>query len=218
MKTFYASTLMFALVLANLGAAASDPSPLGPTATVVIPAGILIPTHLAEPMDSGEVHTGDLFEFVVGRDVVVDKYVVIPLGSRGVGHVTDAHAAGSHGKSGGIRLAFDYVFAADGSQIPVAHNKQASQADNGGGVAAATALGILTFGIGGLFAHNFIHGKNVVIPETAITNVETLANKSVTLNAVKYLAPEPAATPSSPADGSANAPPFRKRRKGYEYS
>ena len=70
---------------------------------VVIPEGTLVLTHLAEPMSSAKVHTGDVFQFVVSKDVVVNNLVAIRANSKGVGHVTDAHAAGTHGKSGGIR-------------------------------------------------------------------------------------------------------------------
>ena len=155
--------------------------------SVVIPSGILIETHLDQDMSSGTVHTGDLFQFVVGKDVVVNGMTVIPIGSKGVGHVTEAHSAGGHGKSGGIRLAYDYVFAVEGTQIPVAHNKEASEQDKS--TALALGIGILTFGIGGLFAHNLVHGHDVTIPESAVTYVATLANKAVVVDSVKNKAP-----------------------------
>lgn len=166
---------------------------------VVIPAGIVLQTHLLDPMDSAKVHTGDIFEFVVVGDTIVGKIVVISSGSKGVGHVTDAHSAGSHGKSGGIRLAYDYVFANDGSQIPVAHNAELSRADSSS--VPALAIGILTFGVGGLFAHNFVHGHDVTISVETITDVATLANKAVILDDRTFEASVPGASPTvvSPA-------------------
>jgi len=165
---------------------------------VVIPEGTLVLTHLAEPMSSAKVHTGDVFEFVVTKDVVVNNLVAIRANSKGVGHVTDAHAAGSHGKSGGIRLAFDYIFAPDGSQIPVAHNKEAEERDRS--TLGATALGVILTGGLGLFFHNFVHGSDVTIPDDAPTYVTTISNRSVVLDSVKDAAPEPAASavPAAP--------------------
>jgi hypothetical protein len=140
-------------------------------------------------MSSSSVHTGDVFQFVVMKDVVVDKMVAIRANSKGVGHVTDAHAAGSHGKSGGIRLAFDYIFAPDGSQIAVAHNKEAEERDRS--TLGATALGVILTGGLGLFFHNFVHGSDVTIPNDAQTYVTTVSNRSVVLDTVKDAAAEP---------------------------
>jgi hypothetical protein len=159
---------------------------------VVIPEGTLVLTHLAEPMSSGKTHTGDVFQFVVAKDVVVNKLIVIRAGSKGVGHVTEARAAGSHGKSGGLRLAFDYIFAPDGSQIAVAHNKEAEEKDRS--TLGATALGILLTGGLGLFFHNFVHGSDITIPTDAETYVTTVSNRTVVLDNVKDAAPVPSAS------------------------
>src|SRR3979411_2297503 len=117
------------MVCAALATVAMPSLALADDVKVVIPEGTLVLTHLAEPMSSAKAHTGDVFQFVVTKDVVVNKLVAIRANSTGVGHVTEAHAAGSHGKSGGLRLAFDYIFAPDGSQIAVAHNKAAEEKD-----------------------------------------------------------------------------------------
>jgi hypothetical protein len=188
-----------ALALFALFALSSSPV-LAADVKVVVPAGIVLETHLIEAMDSSKVHTGDIFEFVVVNDVVVGNYIAISSGSKGVGHVTDAHAAGSHGKSGGIRLTYDYVFANDGTQIPVAHNAEASRADTSS--VPALAIGIVTFGVGGLFAHNFVHGHDIVIAVETITDIATLANKAVVLDDAKYAAPlvaAPIAEATTPA-------------------
>jgi hypothetical protein len=172
---------------------------------VVIPEGTLVLTHLAEPMSSAHVHTGDVFQFVVKKDVVVNKLVAIRANSKGVGHVTEAHAAGSHGKAGGMRIAFDYIFAPDGSQIPVAHNKAAEEQDRS--TLGATALGVLLTGGLGLFFHNFVHGSDITIPDDAETYVTTVSNRAIVLDSVKDVAPEPSTAavptpaPSSKAPG-----------------
>ncbi len=181
---FLAALLVSTTAWGQAGQPATTEQPV----SVVIPAGTLILTHLSAPMSSADVHTGDLFQFVVAKDVVVQNLVVIPAGTNGVGHVTEARQAGSHGKSGGIRLAFDYTFAPDGSQIPVAHNQQAEEADKsyvGGPIVA-----LLVFWPA-LFFHNFVHGKDVTIPSDAVTFVTTLASKSVVVDSVKAAVPVP---------------------------
>jgi hypothetical protein len=62
--------------------------------TVVVPEGTLILTHLADDMSSKNVHTGDIFEFVVDKDITVDGLLAIKSGAKGVGHVTEAHSGG----------------------------------------------------------------------------------------------------------------------------
>jgi hypothetical protein len=173
---------------------------------VVIPEGTLVLTHLAEPMSSAKVHTGDVFQFVVKKDVVVNRLIAIRANSKGVGHVTDAHAAGSHGKAGGIRIAFDYIFAPDGSQIPVAHNKEAEEQDRS--TLGATALGVLLTGGLGLFFHNFVHGSDITIPDDAETYVTTVSNRAIVLDSVKDLAPEPS-TVAAPAPAPSSKAPAR---------
>lgn len=190
----------FIMLCAALAAAGLPAMAVAQDVKVVIPDGTLVLTHLADPMSSAKVHTGDVFQFVVARDVVVDKLVAIRANSKGVGHVTDAHAAGSHGKSGGIRLAFDYIFAPDGSQIPVAHNKEAEEKDRS--TLGATALGVILTGGLGLFFHNFVHGSDVTIPADAETFVTTVSNRSVVLDSVKdaALEPGPSAVPVASPD------------------
>lgn len=179
----------FAMLCAALAIVATPALAAAQDVKVVIPEGTLVLTHLADPMNSAKVHTGDVFQFVVMKDVVVDKLIAIRANSKGVGHVTEAHSAGSHGKSGGIRLAFDYIFAPDGSQIAVAHNKEAEEKDRS--TLGATALGVILTGGLGLFFHNFVHGSDVTIPTDAETYVTTVSNRNVVLDSVKDAAPEP---------------------------
>ena len=199
----------FAMVCAALATIAMPALASAQDVKVVIPEGTLVLTHLAEPMSSAKVHTGDVFQFVVSKDVVVNNLVAIRANSKGVGHVTDAHAAGTHGKSGGIRLAFDYIFAPDGSQIPVAHNKEAEESDRS--TLGATALGVILTGGLGLFFHNFVHGSDVTIPDDAPTYVTTISNRNIVLDSEKDAAPTPsanaAAVPAAPAASPAATTP-----------
>jgi hypothetical protein len=196
----------FAMLAAALALVAMPALASAQDVKVVIPEGTLVLTRLVDPMSSANVHTGDVFQFVVVKDVVVDKMVAIRANSKGVGHVTEAHAAGTHGKSGGIRLAFDYIFAPDGSQIAVAHNKDAEAQDRS--TLGATALGVILTGGLGLFFHNFVHGSDITIPNDAQTYVTTVSNRNVVLDSVKDAAPEPsaAATTATPTTTMPAAP------------
>jgi hypothetical protein len=167
--------------------------------SVVLPAGSLVLTHLSDPMSSADVHTGDVFQFVVSQDVVFQNLIVVPLGSKGVGHVTEAKQAGSHGKSGSVRLSFDYVFAQDGSQIPVAHNQQAAEADRS--YVGGTVIAIVLFWPA-IFFHNFVHGKDVTIPSDAVTYVTTLAPKAIVVDSVTALVPKLSGSPVPLQNGS----------------
>ena len=195
----------FVMLCAALATVAMPSLALADDVKVVIPEGTLVLTHLAEPMSSAKVHTGDVFQFVVTKDVVVNKLIAIRANSKGVGHVTEAHAAGSHGKSGGIRLAFVYIFAPDGSQIAVAHNKQAEEKDRS--TLGATALGIILTGGLGFFFHNFVHGSDITIPDDAQTYVTTVSNRTVVLDSVKDVAPEPSASSAPAPSPAASAKP-----------
>jgi hypothetical protein len=188
----------------------------GTDTTLLLPKGAVIETHLAEEMNSAKVHAGDSFQFVVAKDVVVDHNIVISTGSKGSGHLTEVTAAGSSGKSGGIALVYDYVTADNGTQIPVLHDTTEKKKDvstAGGTVGGAAAgwalLGVGGSALGGLFGHKAVHGQNVVIPVTTITEVATQSDYTFTLN--NRVFPQ-ARTTDSPASAAISPAPATRMR------
>ena len=150
---------------------ASVASPAPGVTTVLLPAGTLVPVHVVGVLSSGSAKVDDTFQIQVSQDVIVDGMIAIRQGSGGQGHILDSTGASGSGRSGSISLAFDYVFSADGGRVRLSQSPQTqAEEDRKGASSTATIVGIATFGIGGLFGHNFAHGRQKTIdPKTVMS-------------------------------------------------
>ncbi len=134
---------------------------------VAIPGGTPVTISIVDKLDSGTANVGDTFEFKANENVVVGGWVVAARGAAGRGEVTSVDRAGSHGHSGNLGLKFDYIYAVDGEKIGLSTvGKKDTGKGNKGASSTATIASTLLLGPVGLFAHNFVRGKNVTIDST----------------------------------------------------
>ena len=173
--------LSSALLLSSLapaGAQVPTPTPANPAAavdapvspvlgsTVIVPGGTHVPIHVVGSLSSATAKEGDTFQIQATSDVVVNGMVVISAGAEGEGAVAKVDHAGGNGHSGSLALQFTWISSADGGRIQLSNADQTqAEQDRTGASSTATIVGFATLGLGGLFAHNFAHGKNVVIDE-----------------------------------------------------
>lgn len=153
----------FAFALAAAVFAAAPLTALAGT-RVAVPGGTAVPVRMVDTIDSGSANAGDTFEFKADDNVVVNGYVVIARGAEGRGEVVSVERAGGHGHQGNLSVKFDYVYAVDGEKIrldSVRKNKQGES--NAGASSTATIASTLLLGPVGLFAHNWVKGKNVTL-------------------------------------------------------
>jgi hypothetical protein len=134
-------------------------------------AGLPISVHLDAPLSSGSARIGDTFSFQAIDDVVSDGWVVIPKGAQGQGEVVQAEGAGGNGHQGKLGIQFDWITSVDGSRIKMSVTPRSSEGDSKVGAAStATIASYVLLGPLGLFAHNFVKGKDIVIdPATKLT-------------------------------------------------
>lgn len=131
---------------------------------VTVPGGTPVTIRIVDKVDSGTANVGDTFEFKADDDVAVNGYVVIARGAEGRGEVTKVDRAGSHGHPGSLGIQLDYVYAVDGEKIRLdTVNKTETGEQKKGAASTATIIGYATLGIGGLFAHNFVKGRNITL-------------------------------------------------------
>lgn len=137
-------------------------------ATVVtVPGGTQVPVKVVEPISSDNANVGDVFQITVAQDIVVDNWIVIPKGSPGQGEVISVDRAGAHGHPGSLGLQIDYAYSADGGKIKLSNIGHSNQAEGKSGAAStATIASYVVLGPLGLFAHNFVKGKDVTIDST----------------------------------------------------
>ena len=131
---------------------------------ITVPGGTPVTLRFVDTVDSGTANVGDTFEFKADDNVVVNGFVVIARGAAGHGTVTSVDRAGSHGHAGNLGIRLDYVYAVDGEKIRLdSVKKNKSGESNAGASSTTTIASTLLLGPVGLFAHNWVKGKNVVL-------------------------------------------------------
>ncbi|HTW83190.1 MAG TPA: hypothetical protein VMD91_03855 [Candidatus Sulfotelmatobacter sp.] len=154
-------------------APATSPAPVAGPVTgtaVLIPGGTPMKVVLTAQIASNTAHTGDTFQFKAQHDVVVDGWVVIAKGALGTGTVANAESAAGNGHPGKLALKFDWVYGVDGEKVALS-DVPAQQDGEGkkGAASTATIASYVLLGPLGLFAHNFVHGHDVIVkPDQAI--------------------------------------------------
>ena len=147
-----------------------DGTPSSAVATIIVPGGTPLKVSLIEPISSNSAHAGDKIHFKAIEDVTVDSWVVIPRDAIGEGSVLSAEGAGGNGHPGKIQLQFDWIYGADGLKIKLSDVASSANGDGAKGAASTAAIAsYLVLGPLGLFAHNWVHGKDVTVkPEQKI--------------------------------------------------
>jgi hypothetical protein len=82
-------------------------------------AGTTIAATLSKPIDARKAKSGDQVFAKTTQDVRSDSGVVIPRGSRLIGHVTDAKAKAKGDSESALGIAFDQAVLKNGRQIPL---------------------------------------------------------------------------------------------------
>jgi hypothetical protein len=155
--------------------------------SVTIPRGTDIPARLANQLDSGQVHVGDMVTMDVLEDLKLQNEIVIPKGSLVVGHVTEAKGARKMGRGGKLDIEFETVTAGDGTKIPVSGERvEKGQGGYGGGSAvAAGAAGLFFPPAAALLLLK--HGHASVIPVGTVLTVHVTADAQVVGTPVKEI-------------------------------
>lgn len=175
-----ASALLPASAFAQSGApAAPAPAPVTPAAAtpaapadasapaaaaVTVPGGTPVKVMLIEQVASNSAHAGDKIHFKAVEDVTVDGWVVVAHDAVGEGSVVSAESAGGNGHPGKIQLQFDWIYGSDGLKIKLSDVATNANGDAAKGAASTAAIAsYVLLGPLGLFAHNWVHGKDVVV-------------------------------------------------------
>jgi hypothetical protein len=170
--------------------ASPAPSPIGED----LLGGTTVMVSLAEPISSATAEVDDQIAIVVRKPVVVKGYLFIAAGANGHATVTSAEHSAGNGSGGKLAFTIDWVYAVDGGKIKLSQTNHASETgDTKGASSTATIATYLLLGPLGLFAHNFVHGKDVTI--TPKQNFVVFVDHDVYLPAQPYAGPSPESTP-----------------------
>jgi hypothetical protein len=163
------STADLRSLFAPVSAAASSPSTgANPTETgrTLVPAGLLVALKVNAPVSSASAKVGDTIALSAADDVIVDGHVIVKKVAEGQAEVMVAEHSGGNGHAGKLGLQFDWVAATDGSKIKLSNTQHAQDGEgNKGAASTATIASYVLLGPLGLFAHNFVHGRDITIDD-----------------------------------------------------
>jgi len=171
-------------------AASASTSATGANAAngTLVPGGTTIHLAVATPLSSSSAKVGDTFAIRVVDELVIDGMVVVEKGASGQGTIAMVEGAGSNGHAGKLGLQYDFVTAADGNKIKLSNTQHTDQGEGQGGKAStATVATYLLLGPLGLFAHNFVRGKDLTIDEK--TKLTAFVDSTVHVNATRKSQP-----------------------------
>ena len=163
-------------------------------------AGTTIPATLSKSIDAGKAKSGDQVTAKTTQDVRSNAEVVIPRGSRLIGHVTDAKAKAKGDSESALGIAFDQAVLKNGQQIPLdasiralaasANNASASMGDDNFGASGNSSLGSdmstsAPRGGGGLLggAGNAVGGATSAVGSTTGGAVNGVGNTAANIGA-----------------------------------
>ncbi len=145
-----------------------------PAATVTLPGGSLVPIHLTATLSSSTAKAGETFLIAASSSVRAGGGVVIARGAAGKGQVVAASPAGKSGRQGTLSIKFMWITAADGTRVKLAGIDRSAAGQNKKGSAnTANIVSTVVLGPVGLFAHNFVKGKEIVIDPSRTFNAYT---------------------------------------------
>jgi len=134
---------------------------------MVIPAGTLISIRFLSTLSSKSNKAGEIFNFQITENVILDNKLVIPANSEGVGEITEAKKATLLSRSGKLEIEFKSISALDGTSISLMLGEEAQKENKR--IIVAVGVGILGVIILsnpiGLIAGALVPGKNVTIEE-----------------------------------------------------
>jgi hypothetical protein len=156
----------------------------GTSQSPTLAAGSAIHATLAKPVDARHSKPGDQVMAKTTENVNSDGQVVLPKGSKIVGHVTEAKTYSRGASNSELGMAFDYAVLKDGREVPLAASIQAiaspeasspaDQGDNGpgdNGTMAAGSAGAKT--PGGNAAGGVLAGSSRAVGTTSGTLLNT---------------------------------------------
>jgi hypothetical protein len=144
-------------------AAAAAAAPQPAAVEMKIPDGTPLELELQSNVTSKEAQEGDIINFTVVNDILVNGVTVIERGAPAKARVAVAKKSGHWGKSGKLGWAMQDVLAADGTRIPLRMEKKLAGDGKGGTVTTGVVVTALVFWPAAPL-WGFKKGKDVTMP------------------------------------------------------
>ncbi|HLL76776.1 MAG TPA: hypothetical protein VK421_16090 [Pyrinomonadaceae bacterium] len=147
----------------NGGAHPNGAHAAAPLVEAKIPDGTPMELELMSNISSKEAQEGDIVNFAVVNDVIVNGVTIIEKGAPARARIAVAKKSGRWGKSGKLGWAMQDVMAVDGSRISLRMEKKLSGDSKGGTVATGVIVTSLVFWPAAPL-WGFKKGKDITMP------------------------------------------------------
>ncbi|MBV8068031.1 MAG: hypothetical protein JO113_08630 [Candidatus Eremiobacteraeota bacterium] len=138
-----------------------------PGQKIIVHGGTAITVVVTNPISSSTAKVGDTFAIESQSDVVIDGWIAISKGAPGQGTITSVDHAGSHGHPGSLGIEMNWIYAVDGEKVRLTSQNVNEEGESKAGVSSTvTIISWATLGLAGLFAHNFVKGRDVTVDDT----------------------------------------------------
>jgi hypothetical protein len=160
-------SLLLAFVVATIGQ---------PQISQIIPEGTKVKVRLEQQLSSSTADEGQIVQFTVVDDVIVNEQTVIPQGANVSGTVVQAVPKRRMGRTGKLDFSIDKITAGDGGSIPVRYSLMKKEGGN-----TSVSTGLITAGVAVLFwpAAPFVllrKGKDTTFQKGMVYEVFTDSN------------------------------------------
>jgi hypothetical protein len=147
----------------------TPPATIAPKAVpkLVLPKGTMVRLMVVKEINSRDNKPGDRFVLRVDEDVRVNGAILVPVGAKAWGEVTNVQGTGGAGKSGKLNARLLYLEAA-GRHIDLEGERQSA----GSGGTGQVVGGVVAFGLFGLL----MKGNNATLKAGDILNGYTVAD------------------------------------------
>lgn len=145
-----------------------------------VPAGTLIKIALTDGVSTKNIKVGDVVNFHVAEDVIVDGILVFTKGAKGLGKVTKMQPAKNFGRNAELLVEFEKTKAMEGTFVETFVGEASkTQMERLGLAAGASIAGMVLLGPIGIIAGAFVKGKNIELPAGTELYVETRLDNSL---------------------------------------
>ena len=135
-----------------------------PPRKIALFGGLPVLIAVDAPVSSNTAKVGDLIGIHAVAPVVSNGYVLIRGGAEGEGEVVSVDGAGNNGHGGTLSLQCDWIMSVDGLKVKLANIPQTTQGEEKKGAASTmTIIGYAVVGVGGLFAHDLVRGRDATL-------------------------------------------------------
>jgi hypothetical protein len=125
--------LLFAIIFPSILMAQDS------TKKVSISEGTVVSLKILQDISSKSANVGDILEFETNEPIIIGDKVIIPIGTKAFGKVTEAAPRKMAGKAGKLNFTISYLNLANGKVIKLS-NEQKANGKNKAGAAVAEAV------------------------------------------------------------------------------